>query len=111
MIAYAWAVVASDREQAVEVRAGSNNALQVFLNGKRVLSRAIGHQGMRMDQNVGRGVLKAGGNQVLVKVYRDDHVQFSKQWSFQLRLCDRLGGEVSFAEVAPVAGKPGGKQP
>ena len=110
VLGYACAVLESKCEQHVEVRVGSNNAVQVFLNGKRILSRAIGHQGMRMDQNVGRGVLKAGRNEILVKVYRDDHVQFSKQWSFQLRLCDRLG-RLSVADVAPVAGGPRGKQP
>jgi mono/diheme cytochrome c family protein/peroxiredoxin len=111
-VAYALAVVVVDKERPVEVRAGSNNAIQIFLNGERVFARAIAHQGMRMDQHVGRGILKAGRNQVLVKIGQDEALRAGgQQWSFQLRLCDALGGAlpVKVVELKAGAGDKGGQ--
>ncbi len=99
-VAYAYAVVESPREQPVEVRAGSNNAVKLFLNGKQIFFREEYHHGQRMDQHVGRGTLKAGRNEVLIKVCQNEQTeQWAQSWSFQLRLCDAVGGAVPFKVV------------
>ncbi len=93
VIAYAYAAVFSAEERPVDIRAGSNNLVKIFLNGRVVYDRELAHHGMRMDQHVGRGTLCAGRNEILVKVCKDDNPKpQSQQWSFQLRLCDLLGG-------------------
>jgi hypothetical protein len=110
VIAYALAVVVTEKERDVQVRAGSNNAVQMFLNGQRIYSREFGHQGMRMDQHVGKGKLRAGRNEVVIKVCQDENVRASHQWSFQLRLCDELGGAVPFSVVSTTPAEKG-KEP
>jgi hypothetical protein len=50
---------------------------------------------MRMDQHVGQGTLKAGRNEILVKVCQNEQKEdWAQLWSFQLRVCDNLGGAV-----------------
>lgn len=96
-VAYAFAAVDSPGERPVEIRVGSNNAVKIFLNGKEIFFREEYHHGMRMDQHVGRGTLKAGRNEVLVKVCQNEQKEpWAQTWSFQLRLCDAIGGAVPF---------------
>lgn len=106
--AYAYAVVESPREQLVQVRAGSNNAVKLFLNGKQVYLRDEYHHGQRMDQHIGHGTLQAGRNEVLIKICQNEQTeQWAQSWSFQLRLCDSVGGAVPFKVVTGKPGKPG----
>jgi len=94
-VAYAFAEVDSPADQPVELRAGTNNAVKIFLNGKQVFSRDEYHHGMRMDQYIGAGTLKKGRNRILVKVCQDEETaSFAQTWGFQLRVCDSLGGAV-----------------
>ena len=71
-VGYAFAEVYSKAEQPVEVRVGSNNAVKLFLNGKEIFFREEYHHGYRMDQHVGRGTLKAGTNEILIKVCQNE---------------------------------------
>jgi hypothetical protein len=90
--AYAYTVVHSGKEVPVEVRAASNNAVQMFLNGKKIYGREEYHHGMHMDQHVGKGVLKVGNNEVLIKVCQNEQKEdWAQLWSFQLRITDDLG--------------------
>ena len=92
---YAYAAVYSRKEQPVELRAGSNNAVKIFLNGRQIYFRDEYHHGMRMDQHVGRGTLKVGRNEILVKVCQNEQKEdWAQLWSFQLRVCDNLGGAI-----------------
>jgi hypothetical protein len=94
-VAYAYAVVDSPADRPVEIRAGSNNAVKIFLNGKQLFFREEYHHGMRMDQHVGVGTLKAGRNEVLLKVCQNEQKEdWAQSWSFQLRLCDAVGSPV-----------------
>lgn len=94
-VGYALAEVDSPSEQPVELRAGSDNAIKIFLNGKRLVSREECHHGTRMDQYVGIGILQKGRNRILVKVCQDEQTaSFAQSWGFQLRVCDSLGGAV-----------------
>lgn len=94
-VGYAFAVIESKDERPVEIRAGSNNAVKLYLNGKQIFFREEYHHGMRMDQHVGLGTLKAGRNEILVKICQNEQTDsWAQNWSFQLRVCDALGGPV-----------------
>lgn len=98
--AYAHATVVSAMERPVEIRAGSNNAIRIFLNGKEIFFWEEYHHGNRMDQHVAKGTLKAGKNEILVKVLQNEQTEeWAQQWSFQLRICDSLGGRVPVTVV------------
>lgn len=101
-VAYGYALVNSPTEQPVQLRAGSNNAVRLFLNGQEVYFREEYHHGQKMDQHIGRGTLKAGPNQILIKVCQNEQTeQWAQSWSFQLRLCDAVGGAVPFTVINP----------
>ena len=94
-VAYAYAVALSPAERPVQIRAGSANALKLFLNGKEVFAREEYHHGMEMDQYVGTGTLKAGRNDLLVKVCQNEQSEpWAQNWMFQVRLCDAVGAAV-----------------
>lgn len=95
--AFAYTVISSPLERPVELRAASNNAIRIFLNGKEIFFREEYHHGMEMDQHVGRGLLKAGRNEILVKVCQNEQTEsWAQKWSFQLRVCDALGAVVPY---------------
>ena len=97
-VAYAHATVISKTERPVEIRASSNNAVRIYLNGKQVYFREEYHHGMRMDQHVGRGTLKAGPNDILIKICQNEQTEsWAQTWSFQLRVTDALGAKVPLA--------------
>ena len=99
-VAYGYTVVLSPSERPVELRAGSNNAIRIFLNGKEVFFREEYHHGMRMDQHLAKGVLKAGRNEILIKVCQNEQTEeWAQRWSFQLRICDAIGGPVPVSVV------------
>jgi hypothetical protein len=105
-IAYAFAVVWSPREQSVEIHAGSMNATKVFLNGKLVCARDEYHHGIDIDQHIGKGVLKAGRNELLLKVGQNEQEEaWAQAWQFQARLCDASGAAVPFSEKKDPAEK------
>jgi hypothetical protein len=101
-VAYAYAVVDSPAERPVELRAATNNAVKIFLNGELLFFRNEYHHGMTMDQYVGRGKLHKGANQILIKVCQNEQKDdWAQTWGFQARLCDPLGGAVPFTNVTP----------
>jgi hypothetical protein len=100
VVAYALAVVESPEARDVQVRVGTNNAVKIFLNGELLFFRDEYHHGLKMDQYVGRGRLRQGRNEVLLKICQNDQTQdWAQKWSFQARLCDALGGAVPFKIV------------
>ena len=101
VVAYAFAAVRSPRERPVQVRVGSANAVQIFLNGQRLFAREEYHHGMRMDQHVAPATLKAGRNELLVKVCQNEQMEdWAQEWNLQLRLCDAVGEAVPFTVVS-----------
>jgi hypothetical protein len=102
-VAYAFAVVDSPEEREVDLRVGTNNAVKMFLNRELVAFRDEYHHGMRMDQYVGRGRLRKGRNEVLLKICQNEQKDdWAQKWSFQARLCDRLGTPVPFRNATEV---------
>jgi hypothetical protein len=99
-VGYAYAVLSSDAERPVELRAGSNNAVRIWLNGKEIYFREEYHHGMSVDQHVGKGILHAGRNEVLIKICQNEQTEsWAQLWSFQLRVCDALGAAVPVENV------------
>ncbi|MFO0864183.1 MAG: hypothetical protein U0744_05930 [Gemmataceae bacterium] len=99
-VIYAAASVESPAERNVEVRCGSNNAVRIWLNGKEIYFREEYHHGMQMDQHVGAGKLKAGRNEILIKVCQNEQTEdWAQLWSFQVRVTDHLGGAVPVTVV------------
>ncbi|MBX9678886.1 MAG: hypothetical protein K2X38_08975 [Gemmataceae bacterium] len=99
-VAYAYAAVESPVEKQVEVRCGSNNAVRIWLNGKEIYFREEYHHGMQMDQHVSSGTLKAGRNEILIKVCQNEQTEdWAQLWSFQVRITDHLGGAVPVTVV------------
>jgi hypothetical protein len=99
-VAYGYAAINSESERPIELRAASNNAVRIWLNGKEVYFREEYHHGMQMDQHVGKGTLKAGRNEILIKVCQNEQTDsWAQLWSFQLRVCDHLGGAVPVTNV------------
>ncbi|MBI3821413.1 MAG: hypothetical protein HY289_01895, partial [Planctomycetes bacterium] len=99
-VVYAHATLESKTERPVEIRAASNNAVRIWFNGKEIYFREEYHHGMQMDQHVGKGVLKAGRNDILVKVCQNEQTDsWAQLWSFQLRVCDHLGAAVPVTNV------------
>jgi hypothetical protein len=106
-VAYAAVTVDAPNEKPVQIRVGSNNAVKIVLNGSLLLGREEYHHGMRMDQLVGRGVLHAGQNQILLKVCQNEQTEdWAQSWSFQLRVCDDSGVAVPLT-VVQSAGRTG----
>src|SRR5205823_650133 len=97
-VAYAHAVIVSPRARPVQVRAGSINAIKVFLNGKEIFAREEYHHGRWFDQYVARGELREGRNELLVKVCQNEQSEaWAQDWNFQLRLCDPAGAAVPWS--------------
>src|SRR5262249_53709639 len=93
--AYAFAAVHSPPGRAVQIRAGSQNAIKILLNGQPIFAREEYHHGMQMDQHIGTGTLRAGRNEVLIKICQNEQTDdWAQNWSFQARICDAAGGGV-----------------
>jgi hypothetical protein len=102
VVAYAYAVVDSPAERPVQVRAGSYNAIKIFLNGKEIFARDEYHHGMAVDQHSAAGVLKAGRNELLLKVCQNEQSEpWAQSWIFQVRLCDAVGAAVPWTPGKP----------
>jgi hypothetical protein len=99
VIAYAHAVVDSPDSRPIEVRAGSFNAVKIFLNGKEIFFRDEYHHGMQLDQHIGRGMLKKGKNEILIKVCQNEQTDaWAQSWIYQARLTDAVGQAVPFTQ-------------
>ncbi len=102
VVAYAYAAIDSPTARPVEVRVGTPNAIKVFLNGKEIFGREEYHHGMDVDQHIAAGTLKAGRNELLLKICQDDEKPaYAQVWTFQARLCDAVGTAVPFTLVSP----------
>jgi len=109
--------VESPDDREVEIRAATQNAIRMYVNGEHVFSREEYHHGDTLDQHVGRAKLKKGSNEILVKVCQDDAtMMWTLVWQFQLRVCDYLGTPapikiLSALNAVPVKPEPEKKEP
>lgn len=97
VVAYAYAVLESPKARPIDIRAGTPNGIKIFLNGKEVYHRDEYHHGAALDQHIAHAALKAGRNELLVKVCQNEQTEdWAQDWKFQLRLCDAVGAAVPF---------------
>ena len=97
---YAYAVLESPAERAVEVRAATKNAVKIFVNGERVFAKEEYHHGKYLDQHVARVTLHKGRNTLLLKVCQNEQTDtWAQEWDFQVRVCDAVGGAVPFTVI------------
>jgi hypothetical protein len=112
VVAYAYAVLESPKERPVQLRAGSMNAIKIFLNGQEVYHRDEYHHGMEMDQHMAQATLKAGRNELLVKVCQNEQTEnWAQDWKFQVRLCDAVGAAVPYTVTTDNPPKRGEAKP
>jgi hypothetical protein len=105
--AYALAVVTAEKETPAEFRVTTQNAVQIFLNGKKVFEREEYHHGEQLDYNTGRGVLKPGPNVVVVKICQNDQKEpWAQKWRFAARVCDPTGGRLPGLAQLDADGRP-----
>ncbi len=99
VVAYAYTLVDSPSERTIQLRAGSPNGLKMFVNGKEVFYRDEYHHGASVDQYVATATLKAGRNEILLKVCQNEQTEeWAQDWKFQVRLCDTVGEAVPFSQ-------------
>lgn len=105
---YAVATVQAEKATPCEIRVGSPNAVVIFLNGTKLFEREEYHHGGPLDANIGKGVLKPGKNEILVKVCQNDQKEeWAQLWQFQLRVCDATGGTLpNVTQLVPADGQP-----
>jgi hypothetical protein len=107
---YAYAVVESPTERAVEVRAATKNAVKIFVNDKLVYAKEEYHHGKYLDQHVARVTLHKGRNTLLMKVCQNEQTDtWAQEWDFQVRVCDAVGGAVPLTVVPAEGPKEGGR--
>lgn len=95
VVGYAATEFLSERQQEVEFRLSSFNAVKLWLGGKLIDEHNVYHGGSQMDQYVSRAVLQAGRNVILLKVCQNAQTQdWARYWYFQLRVCDAQGTAV-----------------
>lgn len=95
-IVYAVASVNVPSAVGCEVRVGCINAQKVWVNGREVISNEVYHTGMQIDQYAAPIQLKAGENQILVKICQNEQKEaWAQNYAFQLRLCDETGKAIA----------------
>ena len=93
VVAYGAARIRSSEDRPVSVRAGTPNALKIWLNGRLIFTREEYHHGSSMDQHRAEGMLRKGENLILIKACQNEQTDdWAQDWSFQLRVCDLTGG-------------------
>ena len=91
-IIYAVTEFDSEKEQDAELRLGCINGNKIWVNGKLVMTNEVYHTSMQIDQYAEPVHLKAGKNQILVKVCQNEQKeQWAQRYAFQLRVSDSTG--------------------
>lgn len=94
-VMYAFCQFASDEDQQVEIRVGTPNGWKLWVNGELLYAHEEYHMGMRMDQYPIPAQLKAGMNQILLKICQNEQTEdWAQRWEFQVRVCDTAGAAV-----------------
>ena len=91
-IIYAATEFESEKDQDAEVRLGCINGNKIWVNGKLAMSNEVYHTGSQIDQYVEPIQLKAGKNQILLKLCQNEQKDsWAQVYQFQLRICDSTG--------------------
>lgn len=99
---YASTVFNSPIEGPAELRLGCKNGWKIWFNGDFVFGRDEYHRGARIDQYRLPVTLKMGANTILLKVCQNEDVQdWTREWEFQLRVCDATGTAILATDRQP----------
>jgi hypothetical protein len=102
VVGYAFTEYVAAAERDAELRLGCKNAWKLWHNGRLVFGRDEYHRGMKIDQYRLPIRLAAGKNTFLVKLCQDAQKQdWTKEWQFQLRVCDRTGAAIIAVDRPP----------
>jgi hypothetical protein len=94
-IVYARTVFRCEQPQEVEVRLGCINANKLWVNGQEVFTHEVYHAGMSIDQYIGSVKMKAGDNEIVLKICQNEQTEsWAQRWQFQLRISDATGKAV-----------------
>ena len=106
---YAFTEFNAATARPAELRLGCKNGWKVWFNGKLLFGRDEYHRGARIDQYRLPVELKAGKNTILVKVCQNEDVKdWTKEWEFQLRVCDASGTAILAKDRPPTPKGPVG---
>lgn len=106
---YAFTEFNAAEARPAELRLGCKNGWKVWFNGKLLFGRDEYHRGARIDQYRLPVELKAGRNTLLVKVCQNEEVKdWTKEWEFQLRVCDATGTAILAKDRPPTPKGPVG---
>ena len=87
---YMYAEVTAAQDADVELRLGSDDGFVLWLNGQRVAGKKL-NRGIKPGQDKIKAKLKAGTNQILMKV-----LQGGGDWAGCLQIVGPKGGKVDF---------------
>jgi len=100
--AFAYTEYTAAGASPAQLRLGCKNAWKIWHNDQLVFSRDEYHRGIRIDQYQLDINLTKGRNTFLVKLCQNEQQQsWTKQWQFQLRVCDATGTAVLAADRPP----------
>ena len=110
VVGYAFTEFDAAEERDAELRLGCKNAWKIWHDGRLLFSRDEYHRGMKIDQYRMPIRLAKGRNTFLVKLCQDEQKQeWTKEWQFQLRVCDATGAAILAVDRPPAAAaKPAG---
>lgn len=98
-VAYAVTTVEVDEPTTLDIRLGTPNGNQVFVNGQQVISNHVYHAGNAIDQHRATVTLNPGKNTILLKICQNEQTDsWAQDWNFQLRLCDASGKAIRLPE-------------
>jgi hypothetical protein len=100
IVAYASTKVIAEADITLDVRAYSQNATKIFVNGKEVLAREEYHHGAFLDQHRATVTLKKGENEILLKICQNEQTQpWCEPWAFACRLSDSTGKAIRMKHI------------
>jgi hypothetical protein len=105
-VAYAYIRLTSPKEQDLELRAGGDDNLAVWVNGLKVIDHPTYRSHLRIDWHRAKARFKTGENTILVKVCqcvapKEKAPGPPAKWEFHLRLVDADGRGISLPVVVP----------
>jgi hypothetical protein len=107
VLAYAFTEYDAAEARDAELRLGCKNAWKIWHNGRLLFGRDEYHRGMKIDQYQLPIRLERGRNTILVKLCQDDQKQeWTKEWQFQLRVCDAAGTALLAVDRPPSPAAP-----
>lgn len=102
VVGYASTEFNSPVEGSAELRLGCKNGWKIWFNGEFVFGRDEYHRGARIDQYRLPVKLKKGRNTLLLKICQNADVKdWTKEWEFQLRVCDATGTAILATDRPP----------